>query len=98
MRRDADGGSIGGGEGRVMTKLIALLVLAGAVAAGVFYWRKNDESRAEMWSSTKDTMSSWSKTVADETGKAGETVAAAADTVTNAASQVADEAKGAASE
>ena len=67
-----------------MTKLIALLALAAAVAAAVFFWRKNEESWDAAWSSTKDTASSWSKTVAEETSKAGDTVSTALDNATSA--------------
>jgi hypothetical protein len=62
-----------------MTKLIALLAVAGAVAAAVFFWRKNEESWEAMWSSTKDTTSSWSKTVVQDAGKAADTVSTAVD-------------------
>jgi hypothetical protein len=77
-----------------MTKLIALLALAGAVAAAVFFWRKNDGSWESMWSSTKDTTSSWSQTAAQEAGRAADGIAARANSVTSAASHLAEEAKG----
>ena len=81
-----------------MSKLIALLavVLAGALA--VFYWRKNEESWSSMWSSAKDSGSSWSQTAAHEYGKAAESVALAADDANVAVSDLTDGVKGGASE
>jgi gas vesicle protein len=76
-----------------MTKLIALLALAGAVAAGVFFWRKNDRSWESMWSSTKETTSSWSETVANETSGVADTVSAAADNVAHVGPQLVDDVK-----
>jgi hypothetical protein len=60
-----------------MTKLIALLALAGAVAAAVFFWRKNEGSWEGMWSSTKDTTSAWGKSATQGAGKAADTVSTA---------------------
>ena len=61
-----------------MSKLIAL-VLAGALAAVLVFWRKREGSWSSMWSSAKDSSSEWSETVAHESGKAAERVAATAD-------------------
>ena len=74
-----------------MTKLVALLALAGAIAAAVYFWRKNEESWESMWDSTKDATSEWGRTVAHEASKTADNVAEAADTVTNEASNLADE-------
>jgi hypothetical protein len=74
-----------------MTKLIALLAVAGAVAAGLYFWRRNEESRESKWSSPKDFTASWSRTAANETGEAADRVAAAVDGATNAASNLADD-------
>ena len=46
-----------------MSKLIAV-VLAGALAAVLFFWRKSEGSWGSMWSSAKDSGSSWSETAA----------------------------------
>ena len=80
-----------------MSKLIAV-VLAGALAAVLFFWRKSEESWSSMWSSVKDSGSSWSKTAAHESGKAADRVAAAADHATTAVSDLADGLKGSASQ
>jgi hypothetical protein len=78
-----------------MTKLIALLALAGAVAAAVFFWRKNEGSWEAMWSSTTDTTSSWSKTVAHEASNAADAASADRDDVTHAVPDLADDITGA---
>jgi hypothetical protein len=78
-----------------MTKLIALLALAGAVAAAVFFWRRKEGSWESMWSSTTDTTSSWSKTVAHEAGKAADTVSSVVDDGARAVADFADEITGA---
>ena len=83
-----------------MSKLIALLaaVLAGALAAVLFFWRRSEESWSSMWSSAKDSGSSWSETATHEFGQAADRVAAAADHATTAASDLAGELKGNASQ
>jgi hypothetical protein len=80
-----------------MSKLIAV-VLAGALAAVLFFWRKSAESWGSMWSSAKDSSSSLSKTAVRESGKAADRVEAAADHATSAVSDLADEVKGSASQ
>ena len=79
-----------------MSKLIALLavVLAGALAAVLFFRRKSEESWSSMWSGAKDSSFSWGKTVADESGKAADRAAAPADHAAAAVSDLADEVKG----
>src|SRR5215471_17860228 len=62
-----------------MTKLIALLALAGAVATAVFFWRKKEGSWESMWSSAKEAPASWGKTVAHEAREAADTVSAVVD-------------------
>ena len=83
-----------------MSKLIALLavVLAGALAAVLFFWRKSEESWSSMWSAAKDSSSSWSETAAHESGKAADRFAEATDHATAGVSDLADELKGRASE
>jgi hypothetical protein len=77
-----------------MRKLIALLALAGAaVTAALFFWRRKEGSWASMCSSARDTTCSWGKTVADEAGKAGDTVVTAVDEATNTVAGFADEIK-----
>jgi hypothetical protein len=77
-----------------MAKLIGLVALAGAVAAGVFFWRRQGQpSLDSMWSSTEDSLTSWGQSAADEAGKAADKVAAAADGATSAATDLADEVK-----
>ena len=78
-----------------MSKLFAL-VLAGALAAVLLFWRKSEGSWSSMWSSAKDSSSSWSETAAHESGKAADKVAAAADHATAVVSDLADEVKGSA--
>ena len=80
-----------------MSKLIAL-VLAGALAAVLYFWRKSAESWSSMWNSAKDSSSSLSKTAVRESGKAADRVEAAADQATVAVSDLADEVKGSASQ
>jgi hypothetical protein len=80
-----------------MSKLTAL-VLAGALAAVVFFWRRSEESWGSMWSSAKGWSSSWSKTAAHEFGEATDRVAAAPDHATTTVSDLADEVKGSAAE
>ena len=83
-----------------MSKLIALLalVLAGALAAVLFFWRKSEASWSSMWSSAKDSSSSWSETAAHGSGKAAERVAAEAEHATTAVFDLGDELKGNASQ
>ena len=76
-----------------MTKLIALLAVAGAVAAGLYFWRRNDESWESRWSSAKDSTSSWSTSAWNEAGATADRVAAASDSATKTASDLADELK-----
>ena len=73
-----------------MSKLLAL-VLAGALAAVLFFWRKREGSWGSMWSSAKDSSSEWSETAARESGKAADRVAAAADHANAAVSDLADD-------
>ena len=47
-----------------MSKLIAV-VLAGALAVVLFFWRKSEGSWGSMWSSGKDLSSSLGETAAD---------------------------------
>jgi hypothetical protein len=57
---------------RLFALVVALLAAIGA-ATVVFFWRKNHrKSWDSSWSSAKDTASSWSKTAADEAGKAAD--------------------------
>ena len=75
-----------------MSKLIAV-VLVGALAAVVFYRRKNQESWGSTWSSANDSRSSWGETAAHEPGKAADRAAETADDATAAASNLADDVK-----
>ena len=79
-----------------MKWLIALLAAIGAVTAGVFFWRKNQESVGSMWDQAEDLASSWTKTAAEKTGEAAEKVKTTADKATSAASDAADQVTGAA--
>jgi hypothetical protein len=74
-----------------MTKLIALLALAGAVAAAVFFWRKKEGSWESMWSTTRDSTSSWGKTVAHEVSHAADTVSTVVDNGAGAVNDLAHE-------
>jgi len=74
-----------------MTKLIALLALAGGVAAAVFFWRKNEGSWESMWTSAKETPSSWGTTIAHEARQAADTVSTAVDNGTSAINDLANE-------
>jgi hypothetical protein len=77
-----------------MIKLIALLALAGAVAAGVVFFWRNRKSVESTWTSAKGSTAEWAKTANDdEAGKAAETVAAKIGSAANTASQFADEMK-----
>src|SRR6516162_248343 len=78
-----------------MTTLVALLALAGAIAAAVFFWRKNEESWESMWDFTKDTTSEWGRTVAHETRQAADSVSTAVDNGTSAVNDLAHEITGA---
>jgi hypothetical protein len=78
-----------------MSKLIAL-VLAGALAAVLVFWRKREGSWSSVWSSAKDSGSEWSETAAHESGKVADRVSAAADHASAAVSDLADEVKGSA--
>ena len=69
-----------------MTKLIALLAVAGAVGVGLFFWRRNEKSWRSIWSAS-----------AREAGNAVDRVVAAAGGVTNAAHDLADVLTGGAS-
>ena len=80
-----------------MSKLFAL-VLAGALAAVLVFWRKREGSWSSIWSSAKDSSSSWSEAAAHESGKAAHRVAAAADDATAFVSDQADEVKGGAAQ
>jgi hypothetical protein len=82
-----------------MSKLFALfaVVLAGALAAVLFFRRKSGESWGSMWSSVQDSSSSWSEAAADESGKAVDSVTAAAEHATTAVVDFGDELKGNAS-
>ena len=80
-----------------MSKLFAL-VLAGALAAVLLFWRKSEGSWSAMWGSAKDSSSEWSETAAHEAGKAADRVAAAADQATTAASDLADQVQESASQ
>ncbi len=52
-----------------MSKLIAV-VLAGALAAVLFFWRKSEGSWSSMWGSAKGSSSSLGETAAHEYGNA----------------------------
>jgi hypothetical protein len=82
-----------------MSKLFALfaVVLAGALAAVLFFWRRSEESWGSMWSSAKDSSSSWSETAVHESGKAADRVAAAAEHATSSLFDLGDDLKGTAS-
>ncbi len=79
-----------------MSKLI-VVVLAGALAAVLFFWRKSEESWSSMWGSVKDSGSSWSETAAHESRNAADTLATAADQATTSVSDLADDVKRSAS-
>ena len=83
-----------------MSKLIALfaVVVAGALAAVLFFWRKSEGSWDSVWSSAKDSTSEWSTTAAHESGKAADSAVAATEHATTAFSELADQVKGGASE
>ena len=83
-----------------MSKLFAVfaVVLAGAVAAVLFFQRKSGESWGSTWKSMKDSGSAWGKTAAHESGKAVDEVTATAKQATTAASDLGDELKENASE
>jgi len=81
-----------------MKWFIALLAAIGAVTAGVFFWRKNQESAGSTWDQAEDLASSWTKTAAEKAGEAAEKVKATADKATSAASDAADRPAGAAGE
>ena len=74
-------------------RLIALLALAGAVAAGVVFFWRNRESMDSTWSSAKDTTSDWAKTASDQAGRAADSVTATVGNAANTAAQFADEMK-----
>jgi hypothetical protein len=78
-----------------MTKLVALLALAGAAAAAVFYWRKKEGSWESMWSTTKDTTSSWGTTVAHDAKQAADIVSTGVTESTGAINDLAHEITGA---
>jgi hypothetical protein len=76
-----------------MQKLTTSLavVLAGAPAAVLFFWRRSEDSWGSMWSSAKDSTSEWSDTASREVGKAYDSVAEAADRASTEAARRADE-------
>ena len=80
-----------------MSKLIAL-VLAGALAVVLVFWRKREGSWSSMWGSAKDSSSEWSETAVHESGKAADWVASAADHATGVVSDMADEVRGSATQ
>jgi hypothetical protein len=75
-----------------VTKLLVLLAFAGAVAGVVFFWRRREQSWDSMWSSAKDSTSSWSKTASHEAGKAGDRMAEATGAATTKMSDLAEQA------
>ena len=79
-----------------MQKLITLLaiVVAGALVAVLFFWRRSQDSWDSMWSSARDSTSSWSDTASQGVGKAVNTVAAEVDRAATQGSQLAEELKG----
>jgi len=79
-----------------MKLLIALLAAIGAVAAGVFFWRRNQEPAGSMWNQAEDSASAWTKTASEKASEAAEKVKATADKATSAASDAADQVTGAA--
>jgi gas vesicle protein len=83
-----------------MSKLFALfaVVLAGAVAVVLFFWRKSGESWGSTWKSMKDSGSSWGEAAAHESGKAVDRVTVTAKQATTAGSDLGDQLKGNASE
>jgi hypothetical protein len=83
-----------------MSKLIALLVvvLAGALTAVLFFWRRAEGSWGSMWTSAKSSTTSWGDAVSHEVGKAVDGVAQAADDAASELSSLADELKGAVSQ
>lgn len=74
-----------------MKRLITLLAAVGAVAAGVFFWRRNQESEGSMWDQAEDSASSWTETAGEKASEAAEKVKATADKATSAASDAADQ-------
>jgi hypothetical protein len=76
-----------------MTKLIALLAVAGAIGAAIFFWRRNPDSWRAGWSSAKDSTSSWGTTATDAAGRAADRVSGTAEGA-DAASDFADAVKG----
>jgi hypothetical protein len=80
-----------------MSKLIALLAVAGAVAAGLYFWRRNEQSWESRWAA-KDSTSSWGTSAWNEAGAAADRVGGATDSAAKAASDLADELKRGASQ
>jgi hypothetical protein len=76
-----------------MVKLIALLALAGAAAAGLVYWSKRGESFDDTWTWASDTTSDWANTASREAGKAADSVASAASSAADTAAKAAGELK-----
>ena len=74
-----------------MKWLIFLLAAAGAAVAGVFYWKRNQESAGPMWEQGQDLASSLTKAAAEKAGEASEKFAATAEEATNQASDIAGE-------
>ncbi len=80
-----------------MSKLMAL-VLAGALAAVLVFWRKREGSWSSIWSSAKDSSSELSETAAQESRKVADRVEVAADNATAFVSDLADDVKGSATQ
>jgi hypothetical protein len=74
-------------------KLIVLLAVAGAVAAGVVFSLRNRRSLESTWSSARDSTSDRMKTASDEAGMAADSVTAAASNAADTASHFADQMK-----
>jgi hypothetical protein len=74
--------------------LTLLAAIGAAIAAAVFFWRKESrETWDDTWSSVQDTAKSWGGAAADEAGKAADKATSAADGATTSASDAADEFK-----
>jgi hypothetical protein len=74
-------------------KLIALLALLGAVAAGVVFSRRRRNSLSSTWASAKESTSDWATTARDQAGEVARSAASAAGDAANAAPQVAEDMK-----
>jgi hypothetical protein len=73
-----------------MMKLIALLALAGAAAAGIVYALRDRKSMKSTWTSTRDMASEWATTVSDQAGKAADSASDAADTASHGVGELKD--------